>query len=86
MAFPVHGTVVPADRVVPSAVPSGTVAVLVHEGEYDNIAHSWQTLDAWIAEQGRVPTGDFWEVYSIGPDAGRDPLQWRTMLYRRLKE
>ncbi len=84
VAFPVSGAVKPAGRVVGSTVPAGTVAVAEHKGAYDNIAESWKALDAWLSEQGRAPAGDFWEVYSVGPEPGRDPSEWRTMLYRRL--
>lgn len=86
VAAPVASAVAPTGRVIPSSVPGGTVAVAVHEGAYDTIGESWMALDAWVAEQGRTPAGDFWEVYRIGPDAGRDPSEWRTTLYRRLQD
>ncbi len=86
VAFPVSGALTPTGRVVASTVPAGTVAVAVHKGEYDSIAESWKALDAWLAEQGRTPAGDFWEVYSVGPEEGRDPSEWRTLLHRRLRD
>jgi len=73
----------PSGRVVASAVPAGIVAVAVHEGEYDTIAQSWTALDTWVAEQGRTPAGNFREVCTVGPEAGRNPSACRTVLYRR---
>ncbi len=45
VAFPVTVAPMTSGRVVASAVPAGTVAVAVHEGEYDTIAQSWTALD-----------------------------------------
>jgi effector-binding domain-containing protein len=76
----------PAGRVVAGTVPAGRVAVHVHTGPYDSIAQSWMALDARLAEHGHTPAGDFWEVYEVGPEPGRDPSTWRTVLYRRLAD
>lgn len=81
-----HTPVSPTGRVIPSEVPAGRVAVHVHTGPYDGIAQSWMALDAWLAEHGHRPAGDFWEVYEVGPEPGRDPSAWRTVLYRRLAD
>ncbi|MDP3295184.1 MAG: hypothetical protein Q8M37_10695 [Nevskia sp.] len=37
-----------------------------------------------MAEQGLTTRGDFWEVYTVGPESSTDPASWRTELNRAL--
>jgi effector-binding domain-containing protein len=37
-------------------------------------------FSAQVAAAGHQTTGEFWEVYTTGPESGSDPKQWRTEL------
>ena len=53
----------------PSELPEGEVAVLVAEaGDADA---AYESLQAWVAEQGGAPAGDGWEVLVAGDVDGK---------------
>lgn len=68
-------------EVVASTLPGGDVARLTHLGPYDELARSWETLAAWIHEQGRRPGAAYWEVYVTEPTPETDPRTLRTDLF-----
>jgi effector-binding domain-containing protein len=49
--------------VVESELPAGTVAYLLHVGDYAAIGQSHDRLVAWCADQGLHRAGPLWEVY-----------------------
>jgi hypothetical protein len=49
--------------VVESELPAGTVAYLLHEGDYATMGQSHDRLVAWCMEQGLQRKGPLWEVY-----------------------
>ena len=70
-----------AGDVQPGELPAGQVATGWHVGPYDTISETYARLMAWVAEQGREPSGAMWEVYATDPGAEPDPAKWRTQLF-----
>lgn len=66
--FPVNSPIPGKNGVVPSHLPGGLVAQLVHVGAYDTVAQGWAALSAWVGEQGYVATETPWECYLDAPD------------------
>jgi effector-binding domain-containing protein len=81
VGFPVGSPVAHEGRVHPSSLPAGPAAHLVHAGGYDRLGEAWQRLGEWIAEQGRTPGPDLWEVYVTEPSPDMDPADLRTELF-----
>jgi len=71
----------PVGEVVPSALPAGQAAHLVHRGSYEGLPGAWQTLFAWCTNEGLQLAGINWEIYR---GQGEDPAQWETPLYALL--
>lgn len=86
VGFPVDGPVQGGGDVVPSRLPGGRVATVVHQGGYDGLGDSWRRLQEWVAQQGLSPAPGFWEVYLTEPTPDGDPAANRTALYLRLRE
>lgn len=84
IGLPVVSPVVPAGRVRPGWQPACTVARTIYRGDYEGLPAAWGEFSAWIEAQGHVAADDLWERYVVGPEAGRDPAEWRTELVRRL--
>lgn len=59
-------------------IPTATVAVLVHTGDYDSIGDTYQSLGAWIAHNAE-PSGErVREWYIVGAHDVDDPALYRT--------
>jgi effector-binding domain-containing protein len=86
VGFPVGGPVQPRGEVVPSRLPGGRVATLVHQGGYDGLGESWGRLQKWVAQQGLTPAPGLWEVYLTEPTPDGDPADNRTALYLPLQD
>jgi effector-binding domain-containing protein len=76
VGFPVAGPLPETGRVHPTFLPGGLVASAVHVGPYDTLHETYARMQAWIAESGRTPGGEMWEVYWSEPVG--DPTTWRT--------
>lgn len=68
----------PSGRVRAGELPAAEVARAVYHGGYEGLADAYAALQTWIAEHGRTPAEDMWEVYLTGPEAGTDPSTWAT--------
>jgi effector-binding domain-containing protein len=66
------------DRVEPSALPSGPVAVTTHYGRYEDVGNALDAVTGWLGVRGLEPAGPHWEVYFTDPNAEPDPGRWRT--------
>lgn len=86
VGFPVDGPVQRGGDVVPSRLPGGRVATVVHQGGYDGLGESWRRLQEWVAQQGLSPAPGFWEVYLTEPTPDGDPAANLTALYLRLRD
>jgi len=78
--FATAASIEPDGDVVPSRLPAGRVARVVHEGSFDELGASWTRLAEWIAAAGLTPGEDFWEVYVTEPSPDMDPADLRTEL------
>ena len=65
-------------RVVGRELPATKAAVTWHLGPYGAIGQAFRAVEAWLAEQGKEPTGPPWEVYWTGPGEEQDSARWRT--------
>ena len=68
VGFPVAEPIEPAGRVVPSTLPAGEVATVLHTGPYDQVAPAYFAIEEWLEEHGYEPTGAPWEAYLDGPE------------------
>jgi effector-binding domain-containing protein len=84
IAVPVPRPVAEAGRVINSSLPAATVARTVYRGPYEGLGAAWGELDAWIREKGLTALPSLWEVYAVGPESGKEPSQWETVLHRPL--
>lgn len=85
IGVPVNEIVFPTGRVRAGVFLGGTVARTIFHGDYEGLAAAWSQFDAWVAARGLKPAQDFWEVYTVGPQADPDPAHWRTELSRPLR-
>jgi hypothetical protein len=76
--FPVVDAIEASGDVVPSQLPGGSVATLMHAGAYETLGKSYAALEAWLGEHGWIPDGPPWETYLDGPDAAtpRTIVSW----------
>lgn len=81
VGFTVDADIEPDGDVVPSSLPGGRVARLVHHGAYDGLGEAWGALMTWVGEQGLAPAGPMWEVYVTDPTPEMDPASLRTDLF-----
>lgn len=81
VGFVVDRTIEADGDVLPSALPGGRAARLIHLGAYDGLGGSWERLMAWVAGQGLAPAGPMWEVYVTEPTPEADPESMRTDLF-----
>lgn len=65
--FPVDAAVAPERGVVPSTLPEGRAARLVHTGPYDTVGRAWRALSDWVVDHGYVATEAPWECYLDEP-------------------
>ncbi len=80
VGFATDGTIRRDGDVVPSSLPGGRLALLVHAGSFDGLGASWERLQSWIRGQGLIPGTVMWEVYVTEPSPDMDPNDLRTEL------
>ena len=71
-------------RVKPGQLPAVKVARTVYSGPYEGLPAAWGEFNTWMKANGLRQAEDLWEVYSVGPQSGPDPANWRTELNRPL--
>ena len=79
-AIPVPEPFTGDGEVEPSTVGGGEAAFALHVGPYDKLGETWSEIMAWLAEQGRLPSGPTWEIYVDDPQE-TDPDKMKTELY-----
>jgi AraC family transcriptional regulator len=75
VGLPVPEPIARRDRIAPSALPGGEVAVAEHRGADTSAAYG--ELRTWIEANGREAAGMPWEVYYSDPHEVPDPDDWR---------
>jgi effector-binding domain-containing protein len=86
VGLPIAGEVAPMGRVRSSLLPAGRVARTVYRGSYEGLGDAWGAFDAWIAEAGHEAETHMWESYVAGPESGAEASEWRTELFRPLRD
>lgn len=76
--------IAPTGRVRPGQLPATHVARTVFRGGYEGLPAAWSELESWIAVNGLTSAPDLWEIYTVGPEASRNPDDWCTELNRPL--
>ena len=71
-------------RVRPSHLPAARVARTVYSGPYEGLPAAWGEFNKWMKANGHQQAENLWEVYSVGPQATPDSVNWRTELNRPL--
>ena len=85
IGVPVSGTVEPAGRVAPGERPGGKVVRTVYHGGYEGLPGGWGEFEAWIEAQGLETGPGLWEIYAVGPGSSEDSVDYRTELFRPMK-
>ena len=80
ICVPVASPPMPIGRVEPMVIPAATVVRATMRGDYSGLAAAWGTLRNWVAANGHSIGPAFWESYTVGPDTGAEPADWRTEL------
>lgn len=80
VGFTTDRAIRPDGDVVPSSLPAGRTARLLHSGAFDGLGASWERLRAWIGEQDLNPGATCWEVYVTEPSPDMDPRDLRVEL------
>ena len=66
--FPVDHAITASADVVPSRLPGGTIARVMHRGPYDELGGAYEAVQGWLAAHGHQGSGDPWESYLDEPD------------------
>ena len=77
---PVTEPVAGEGRVEAAELPGGAVLSTMHVGPYETLGQSWDALDRWVKQEGKVPGGAAWELYVTDPAVVTDPAECRTEL------
>lgn len=80
IGFPVAKTLPGDEEILPSEIPAGRYASLIHTGSYDKIGEAYESLSTFIKGCGLSPSGVAYEFYLNDP--GQTPpheLQTKIM-------
>lgn len=66
-------------------LPAVEVAIVRHFGAHRDIGHAYETLSAWIAQEGLSIAEGLSETFVRGPHDGAPEAQWQTDVAVRLK-
>ncbi len=80
VAVPVSGAVEGTDDVRLYELPGGKMAKIVHRGPYGAVGPAYNTLFAWLEQNGKEVTGPTREVYVSDPRETR-PEELITEIY-----
>jgi AraC family transcriptional regulator len=64
--------------ILAETLPSGTAAVTIHSGPYDQLPAAYAALEEWIDANGFQPAGAPWEAYLNDPSDHPNPEDWKT--------
>ncbi len=86
IAVPVGAAVKAAGRVTPGELGAAKVAHTTYIGPYEGLGKAWGEFVRWIDSQGVKTLDQLWEVYVAGPESVKEPAQYRTELYRPIRD
>ncbi len=78
VCVPVDRVLEPSGRVGSRVLEGGRMASIMHAGPYEEVGRAYEALGAYLADQGLEGAGPPREIYVVGPEAGRDPAEYRT--------
>ena len=84
--MPVAEIVDHKDRVEPSALTGGPVAVTWHRGSYTQVAPAYEAIERWLARTGVEARDTPWEVYHSDPEPEPDASSWLTEVIQPYRE
>ncbi len=84
IGFPTSRSLPGKGDVQPSTIPAGPVATCEYTGPYEEMAPTYEALNAWIVEHGYQPTGVSYEYYLNGPEDA-PPSGYKTRIAFPLK-
>jgi effector-binding domain-containing protein len=85
VGFPIVAPMQPTGRVKNGELPGGRIARAVMSGDYEGLANAWAEFREWMKREGHASRGDFWQIFTAGPESSPDPANWRTELCLPLK-
>ena len=85
VGFPIVSPMQPTGRVKNGELPGGRIARAVMRGNYEGLAGAWAEFHEWMKSEGHMSRGDFWQIFTAGPESSPDPANWRTHLCLPLK-
>ncbi len=77
---PVAEEVAGEGRIYGGVRPAGEIARTLHVGPYDAMVGAYSAIALWMAANGFVPCGAWWEEYLTDPMAEPDPAKWETLV------
>ncbi|MFC2172188.1 GyrI-like domain-containing protein [Acidobacteriota bacterium] len=78
-------TALPDESVIKSGeLPGGEAVVTVHYGPYKRLLEADESLEAWVRQHERAPSGPSWQVYCSNPGEVPNPEEWKTEIVKPL--
>jgi DNA-binding transcriptional MerR regulator len=75
---PVSGLPTVSGRVQLGEIPSVELAIMVHDGGYDDLDRTYGAVGTYVAERAIGVEGPIREHYLVGPLDEGNPARWRT--------
>jgi len=85
VGFPIVSPIQPTGRVKNGELPGARIARVVMSGDYEGLAVAWAEFREWMKREGHMGRGDFWQIFTAGPESSPDSANWRTELCLPLK-
>jgi len=85
VGFPIVSPIQPTGRVKNGELPGGRIARIVMSGDYEGLSDAWAEFREWMKREGHMGRGDFWQIFTAGPESSPDSANWRTELCLPLK-
>jgi effector-binding domain-containing protein len=79
--FPVTGFAPEGGRVERSSIPAAKCVTAIHDGPYESLTETYQSMLAWMQSKDLIPSKMRWEFYLIGPLQEKDPAKWKTQVF-----
>ncbi len=79
--FPVAKEYKGKRRIMATELAPGNVVTATHYGSYSTFEKTYEAIDEYIIEFGKVIDGYPWEVYIICPTKEPDSTKWETKIY-----
>lgn len=85
VALPVKGESVAVGEISATTLPAGPAVTIEYVGHYDGLGDAWSGLRHAIADAGHEIRAEGWEEYLVGPESGKDPAEFQTLLVQTIE-